>query len=389
MSPSANVAKSYVRRTYARWQKLHTWQTWVLVCAAGAGATLCFNLSLAIWTSASGLKNGVATIKKGDCRDIKKSELWLHLGINVLSTMLLGGSNYTMQCLSAPTREEIDKGHHSRVTLDVGIPSLKNLIRASRRKIILWGFLAVSSVPLHLLYNSAVFSTLSTHSYKVFVVTPEFLSGADLGVITARRDGKEVLEQEITDIHNSVITAIQDPSKTKWQNMTNEKCLEAYQTEFISDRSHLLAVSSKGTRESRPVLEIISTEAFSNTSQSFWACDTSMGDFCQNADFQIYGYDIDYCLSKLEDGGCQLQLSVMIMTIVIICNLVKALCMILTVRSCFATPLLNLGDAIESFLKKPDFFTVNNCLSNKQRYQANRLVQSQIYSGDIVSEEEL
>lgn len=77
------------------------------------------------------------------------------------------------------------------------------------------------------------------------------------------------------------------------------------------------------------------------------------------------------------------------MTIVVICNFVKALCMILTVRSSSNTPLLNLGDAIEPFLKKPDFLTANNCLSNKQRYQLNRLAQSHSYSGDTVSEEEL
>lgn len=63
--------------------------------------------------------------------------------------------------------------------------------------------------------------------------------------------------------------------------------------------------------------------------------------------------------------------------------------MILTVRSCFATPLLNLGDAIESFLRKPDFFTANNCLSDERRYEHDRLIQSRVYSGDIVIEDEL
>lgn len=141
MSPSANVAKSFLRQAYSRWQKLHTWHTWVLVCAACAGASFCFNLAVTIWAFASGLKDGVTTIEKGDCRDIEKSELWLHLGINVLSTVLLGGSNYTMQCLAAPTREEINKGHRSRVTLDIGIPSLKNLMRTSRKNLYYGRFL--------------------------------------------------------------------------------------------------------------------------------------------------------------------------------------------------------------------------------------------------------
>lgn len=374
MSPSANVAKPFLRRTYSRWQKLHTWHTWVLVCAGGAGLTFCFNIALIILASASGLKDGVGTIKKGDCRDIKKSELWLHLGINVLSTMLLGGSNYTMQCLTAPAREEINKSHRSRVSLDIGILSLKKLMRASKRKVILWGFLAVSSVPLHLLYNSAVFSTLCTHSFDVYVVSDDFVSDTDIWVS----------EGEITDIHNSVISSMKVPSQTNWQIMTNKECLEAYGTKFVSGRSLLLAISSA----THSVLEIVKIEAFLSAKGS----STEDLTFKQDAEgfITIDGYSIDYCLSKLEDETCQLEFSIIIMAIVIICNFVKALCMILTVRSCFATPLLNLGDAIESFLKKPDSFTANNCLSNKRRYQGgNRLLQSRIYSGDIIIQDEL
>lgn len=375
MSTSANVAKPFLRRTYSRWQKLHTWHTWVLVCAAGAGLTFCFNIALAILASVSGLKDGVGTIKKGDCRDIKKSELWLHLGINVLSTMLLGGSNYTMQCLTAPTREEINKGHRSRVSLDIGIPSLKNLMRTSKRKVILWGFLAVSSVPLHLLYNSAVFSTLCTHSFDVYVVTHEFVSGTDISVS----------EGEIKDLHNSVITSMKDPNQRNWQNMTNKECQEAYGTKFVSGRSLLLAISSAIDHKT-PVLEIVKIEAFLSGEGS----STEDRTFGRGAKEFGIGNSTAYCLSKLEDETCQLEFSIIIMAIVIICNFVKALCMILTVRSCFATPLLNLGDAIESFLKKPDSFTANNCLSNKRRYQGgNRLVKSRIYSDDIIIQDEL
>lgn len=312
--------------------------------------------------------------------------------------MLLGGSNYTMQCLTAPTREEINKGHRSRVSLDIGILSLKNLMRASKRKVILWGFLAVSSVPLHLLYNSAVFSTLCTHSFDVYVVTDEFVSDTAIWVS----------EGDITEVHNSVITSMKDPSQTNWQNMTNKECLEAYGTKFVSGRSLLLVISYT-IDHITPVLEIFKTEAFlsdkgSSTEDKGSSAEdrteallsgkvssTEDRTFKEDAQgFKIGDHYINYCLSKLEDEACQLEFSIIIMAIVIICNFVKALCMILTVRSRFATPLLNLGDAIESFLKKPDSFTANNCLSNKRRYQGgNRLVQSRIFSEDIIIQDEL
>lgn len=100
----------------------------------------------------------------------KNVGFWLHLIINILSTLLLGASNYSMQCLSSPTRSEIDKAHRQKLWLDIGVPSVRNLRRISASRIALWWLLAASSIPLHLLYNSAVFSSLYSREYKVFVV---------------------------------------------------------------------------------------------------------------------------------------------------------------------------------------------------------------------------
>jgi hypothetical protein len=76
----------------------------------------------------------------------------LHLAINILSTIILAGSNYTMQCLSAPTRSEIDAAHSPKhaVHLDVGILSIRNLNYISVRRTFLWLLLGLSSLPLHL-----------------------------------------------------------------------------------------------------------------------------------------------------------------------------------------------------------------------------------------------
>ena len=40
---------------------------------------------------------GSRRIYAGDCEKVKSKGLWLHLVINVLSSLLLGASNYTMQ----------------------------------------------------------------------------------------------------------------------------------------------------------------------------------------------------------------------------------------------------------------------------------------------------
>lgn len=143
-------------------RKLKGWRMGVAICAATTGTVLFVNVVLTIVAySKFGQSEGLGTLQEGSCRKTKELSIWLHAAINVLSTLILGASNYCMQCLASPTRKEIDKAHAQQVWLDVGVPSARNLTRISRKRAMLWLVLAISSVPLHVLYNSAVFSTLA------------------------------------------------------------------------------------------------------------------------------------------------------------------------------------------------------------------------------------
>jgi len=71
--------------------------------------------------------------------------------INILSTLLLSASNYCMQCMSAPTRKEVDEAHAGRKWLDIGIQSLRNVSKIEKKRGVLYCLLAFSSIPLHLL----------------------------------------------------------------------------------------------------------------------------------------------------------------------------------------------------------------------------------------------
>lgn len=379
MSPSANAAISFFRQTRSRLRDFEAWQTWILICATSAGVTFCLNLALTIWASTFGFKNGTAIIKQGKCSDIKTWDLWFHLGINVLSSTLLAASNYTMQCLSAPFREEIDKGHRRRIVFDIGIPSLKNLRRISRKKLILWSLLAVSSIPLHLVYNSVIFSTLSTNHYAILVVTSDFLSGAPftnptpLGKLEIPREKLVAFE----NIRRNISVSKQDQRKSGWEKLDSTQCWQAYQSRLIFDRSDYFAVSSAispGTSllyynepflSMNPDMRPCSDQNCSTT----YSCYQTM---CRNITtnhFEYYNYPIDYCLSHRTAETCQLQFSLLIMLIVMFCNLTKTICMLLIIHHRFTTPLLTVGDAVASFLKKPDIYTRNNCLGDKYNFR--------------------
>lgn len=85
------------------------------------------------------------------CAYLKQINIGIHLVINLLSTVILAGSNFCMQCLSAPTRSEVCHAHSKGSYLDIGVPSIRNLIHINPRRVWLWIALGLSSWPLHLL----------------------------------------------------------------------------------------------------------------------------------------------------------------------------------------------------------------------------------------------
>lgn len=91
-------------------------------------ATIVFLLNLVITIYGPVLhESNAGILLEGDCRRVQRLNTGAHVLINVFSTVLLSGSNYCMQCLSAPTRSEIDKAHIRNRWLDIGVPSIRNL----------------------------------------------------------------------------------------------------------------------------------------------------------------------------------------------------------------------------------------------------------------------
>lgn len=151
-SPSTSAGSDV--REISRWRFLRKtsltgWRFGTLHFATWAAIVFMINIIVSIWGGVYQKARG--SLSEGECDDIKNLNRGLHIFINILSTVLLSGSNYCMQCLSAPTRTDIDRAHAKRIWLDIGVPSIRNLKHISRRRLWLWLLLGVSSVPLHLL----------------------------------------------------------------------------------------------------------------------------------------------------------------------------------------------------------------------------------------------
>ena len=370
----------------------------VFVCTATAGSVLIINLILTSWASLKyGLEDGIATIQEGECRKTKDLSLWLHLAINVLSTVLLSASNYCMQCLASPTREELDRAHERRMWLDIGVPSVRNLRGISWYKIWLWSSLALSGIPLHLLYNSAVFSTLAAVEYTVYAGSNDLVARVNVNWSSP--------------VIGSGLTLQDFRNASSWQRLSNAECISAYGRAFVSAHGDLLAVSPD-LDSSEPALYIGDASTNLNGDQGVpydWICETaspndqnncSLGTITKNAaswtlpnttfvseahaheNYSVVAPKIavDYCLSVPVEERCRLQFSLVIMVIVIFCNFVKATCMFLTLLYHKSQPLVTLGDAIASFLQHRDPTTENMCLATRKTFVEDQWE----YKGDPV-----
>ena len=354
----------------------------VTLCAFTAGTVLAINIFITIWGSAKfGVHGSLVTLQDGDCSKSKQLSLWLHLAINILSTLLLGASNYCMQCLSSPSRPEIDRAHSQNIWLDIGVPSVRNLRRVSWNKIILWWLFAISTIPLHLLYNSAVFSTIGANEYEVFIGSENLVTSAGLD---------SWLPFDTDHYDDGRLAYFQQAAN--WDNLTNEACIRVYMQDYVTANTNVLAVTSALNESSAIVNATYPAYVYSSYADSSWvcgdftllsasgACDTSAV-LAEDANWTIgieirvgtwTTFPIEYCLSQPVEGQCTLQFSLLIITIVIVCNITKLTCMIMLLLRQQAKPLVTLGDAVESFLETPDPTTENMCLADRSEFSAKK-----------------
>jgi hypothetical protein len=141
-------------RVYSSWWERYitSYRAGLLRSALIAGFVFALNVALDGWMFQKfGAEGGSGVLLRSSCRAVHAADIVVHLVLNVLSTLILGASNYCMQALCAPTRAEIDVAHAQRRWADIGTQSLRNLRLISKGRLSLWALLAVSSIPLHLL----------------------------------------------------------------------------------------------------------------------------------------------------------------------------------------------------------------------------------------------
>ncbi|KAL2839743.1 hypothetical protein BJY01DRAFT_250343 [Aspergillus pseudoustus] len=341
--------------------RLHRWRTgWTFMLFLSSVAcvlVLAFNTGFLLWAVARDrVENGQGLLFEGDCDRVGRLNTGLHLLINLFSTIILGASNYGMQCLCAPTRKDVDRVHQRGGWLNIGVPSLKNIRHVSKRRSALWFCLLVSSVPLHLLYNSTVFYTISAYGYDAFV-------GYDSPA------GKPLDSLDYGADYEVTFTRLYETAeKGGLKNLTEIECYNAFAETYHTTYGSVILISDDvdsaydyGHIESEPVwrpLQDWTPHSWMCQYDPVCAAEAEQGNWTLPWD----PYRINSCLAERVPQRCRLQYSLPLTIAVIVANLAKAIILGYMSFSRADPPMLTTGDAVASFLHRPDPFSVGRCL---------------------------
>ncbi|KAF5589176.1 hypothetical protein FPANT_6391 [Fusarium pseudoanthophilum] len=333
---------------------------------------------------------GETAILSGSCDKISRANLWIHLAINIIGTGVLGSSNFFMQVLVAPTRQDVDRAHTLKRWVEIGVHSLHNFRFISKRRIFLWALFSLTSIPLHLVFNGSILESKATNGFLAIMVSEDFLDGArfTLPSVTTTSNYTYLVNGESTP--NRTIRSIKSSlNEESWERLEFQDCMRRYNDleVLMLNHRHVIMVmsnqnntpSSQWTRENvvkvnngwydfdepnslwfagrynrlRDSRGLITNSTDNNTVPGYYMqLDPDTGVIHMNETEYKPAFQtmrVDYCLSERFDAPCRLSIANPLLLIVCI------------ISWSTEDPLMTVGDAISSFIAKPDTCTKRMC----------------------------
>ncbi|KAF3023607.1 hypothetical protein E8E14_012301 [Neopestalotiopsis sp. 37M] len=394
------------------------WRTGIAFCIIACTAVLILNLALATIAQLNKTHNfldiavddGLSTFHEGNCQTTKTISLITHLFINILSTVLLGCSNYCMQILASPTRDEIDDAHSKRRWLRIGVPNFQNLAHVDWRRSVLCVLLVITSLPLHLLWNSAIVQTVSSNDYYLGGVTSNFDHD-----INATVNNQMFIEgwyndtlykgdhQNFTDVWfeamrspsiaqltaSECITAYGMPILQKYSNVALVFDVENTTNTLLFAGNHITGADEHGEDGTdgigdtwvcgfpSPFSTFCEVDDLAEDNSSYWtplSTASSWKPLESNpylAEIARSNISVTGCLAQTVDRKCRIGSSPAILYVVAGANAIKVFCFLCAwlltshkPRRAGEERIVTNGDLISSYLRKPDPRFTRRCLAS-------------------------
>ncbi|KAK8102321.1 hypothetical protein PG984_015467 [Apiospora sp. TS-2023a] len=367
--------------------------TMLAIQLGSAVVVVILNASLMIWLLITYQVDyrGIGTFTFGDCSNINLINSSLHVALNIVSSLFLASGNYCMQILVAPSRAEIDKADAKGCSLEIGVPSVKNLRYIQRSRIVLWILIGILSTLLHLFWNSALFTSIPVVAVPRAIATSDFLTAAENWTISdplGHRSWWHFAPGYGEASHNvSLIYNLQEMAPTM-ERLDTAACIERFinpltvSTSVIVVAQNMTSQQFNGSSlldgwvsgwETWTLSATWICDAYQSSDLNHWRlCDSNWAKEFSN-DWHLRWHDIwrikvDHCLAGGNGDNekrCGLHYSAYIWEIVCACTSLECLLVFvvwLRNRRDMKVDrgnkkhrtMVTIGDAIHSFLEYPD-----------------------------------
>ena len=226
-------------------------------------------------------------------------------------------------------------------------------------------------------YNSVVFGSSTANVFSSLTVTNDFVNGGNWNT-------SQMGCFDYVSVEGPFVQELQANAKT-YARLDPETCIKAYGSGYVSTYANVLLVTNDTV--SRNVLNWRPSEGGTDLGSDTWICDGLGGGsragcdvealVADAADWKSPGYSvilaanesclpyntdqmyrIDHCLAQETPEFCSVFISVPLLAAVIACNVIKLACFLIALLGLHLNPLITVGDAVQSFLSRPDKTTV-------------------------------
>ncbi|KAK5659147.1 hypothetical protein OQA88_1237 [Cercophora sp. LCS_1] len=366
-------------------------------------------VSIVRYGNSSDPLNSRSTIFRGHCPTASRYNLLIHLAINAIASGVLASSNFFMQVLVAPTRNEINKAHAKGRWLEVGVQSWRNVFHLPRSNLAIWFLFALSSVPLHLVFNGSIIQSKASTDFLLVVAAEPFIHGASFELPSIMEaPGAATKSRLLETLQNISASVSGEDAAHVWERIDLGECIRRYNDPDLiltSFRHAIMVINyANGTSadegwDAASVLPTISRNHTLTNNHLWWAGPVSRTDSLVKdgrastsnliatlrLDSFIDYFNIDsgrmmmeresvsaaylemqaqFCMSERFEVPCRLDVeNLLLLLVCVMCAFKCVLCAVVmgVVSRKGQDRLTTPGDAIESFIVEPDTFTVGMC----------------------------
>lgn len=198
-------------------------------------------------------------------------------------------------------------------------------------------------------YDSALYQTIAANEYTVHLI---------------RENSLDTTTQELSEVKEAIRS--DGIRQNRIEDLHRNDCIEIYTQTFQSSRADVWLLFDPSINQDTAANDNVTTLTIDPCEK----CNETQIQNITDGLWEVDNRQVNSCLSKINEERCKIYFNLYIASIIIAMNMVKvAVFTFVDIGMRNDAPLMNIGDAITSFMKRPDIATKSMCLVSRANFE--------------------